>query len=57
MADVFAPAGPTVAMPDEIPRRRSSGVRLQRLRLERERLFVQFVFVAFFVLLVIGLAI
>ena len=56
MAEGFAPAGPTVAMPDEIPRRRSSGVRPQRLRLERERLSVQFVFIVFFVLLVIGLA-
>ena len=54
MTEGFAPAGPTVAMPDEI---RSSGVRPQRLRLERERLFVQFVFIVFFVLLVIGLAI
>jgi len=56
MAEVFAPAGPTVAIPDEIPRRRSSGLRPQRLRLERERLSVQLVFVAFFVLLAIGLA-
>jgi hypothetical protein len=55
MVEVPASASPTVAMPCGIPRRTSSGGRSERLRLERESCF-QLVFVAFFVVLAIGLA-